>query len=201
MKKHFPLLLLVFTLIAGGAYAAGELVFVDAQEVFKRFYKTELAQDQIRQQADDIKLEREAMEVEVKELKEEVETLRTDSRDETLSEEIRQGKREKLEEKLVELQQKEQEMTEYEKLRIQQLEQQNSRMTKKLFDEIHEAVTIYAKEKDFAGVIDRSTQSPIGLDLVLFSNPKQDITSDILTALNEGHEKPMVGEDPLDDTE
>lgn len=201
MKKHFPLFLLVFALVAGGAYAAGELVFVDAQEVFKRFYKTELAQDQIRQQADDIKLEREAMEVEVKELKEEIETLRADSRDETLGEEVRQGKRDKLEERLVELQQKEQEMAEYEKLRIQQLEQQNSRMTKKLFDEIHEAVTIHAREKDYAGVIDRSAQSRTGLNLVLFSNPKRDITTDILAMLNEGHEKPMVEEEPTADTE
>ncbi|RKX38474.1 MAG: hypothetical protein DRP64_15645, partial [Verrucomicrobia bacterium] len=89
MKKHFPTLLLAAVLFAGGAYAAGDVVFIDLQEVFKRFYKTQLAQDQIRQQADDIKLEREVMEAEVKELKDEVEVLRVDSRDETLSEETR----------------------------------------------------------------------------------------------------------------
>ncbi len=188
MKKHFPTLLLSTLLFAVGAHAAGDIVFVDAQEVFKRFYKTQLAQDQIRQQADDIKLEREAMEVELKELKDEVEVLRTDSRDETLSEEIRRGKRDQLEEKLVEMQKNEQEMIEYEKLRIEQLEQQNTRMTKKLFDEIHEAIILYSKEKNFAGVIDRSAQSRAGMQVVLFANPKEDITIDILTVLNEGHE-------------
>jgi len=189
MKKHFPTLLLTALLFAAGAYAAGDIVFVDAQEVFKRFYKTQLAQDQIRQQADDIKLEREAMEVELKELKEEVEVLRTDSRDETLSEEIRRGKRDQLEEKLVELQKNEQEMIEYEKLRIEQLEQQNTRMTKKLFDEIHEAIILYAKEKGFAGVIDRSAQSRAGMQVLLFADPKKDITVEVLTLLNEGHEQ------------
>jgi Skp family chaperone for outer membrane proteins len=194
MKKHFPTLLLTALLFAAGAYAAGDIVFVDAQEAFKRFYKTQLAQDQIRQQADDIKLEREAMEVELKELKEEVEVLRTDSRDETLSEEIRRGKRDQLEEKLVELQKNEQEMIEYEKLRIEQLEQQNTRMTKKLFDEIHEAIILYSKEKGFAGVIDRSAQSRAGMQVLLFADPKKDITVEVLTLLNEGHEQIQIQE-------
>lgn len=199
MKKHFPTLLLSAVLIVAGSYAVDEytpgtyttdkIVFVDAQEVFKRFYKTQLAQDQIRQQADDIKLEREAMEVELKALKEEVEVLRTDSRDETLSEEIRRGKRDQLEEKLVELQKNEQEMIDYEKLRIEQLEQQNARMTKKLFDEIHEAIILYSKEKGFSGVLDRSAQSRAGMQMVLFASPKEDITIDVLTVLNEGHEE------------
>jgi Skp family chaperone for outer membrane proteins len=197
MKKHFPTLLLAALLFAAGAFAAGDIVFVDAQEVFKRFYKTQLAQDQIRQQADDIKLEREAMEVDLKTLKEEVEVLRTESRDETFSEENRRGKRDQLEEKLVELQKNEQEMIEYEKLRIEQLEQQNARMTKKLFDEIHEAIILYSKEKGFAGVIDRSAQSRSGMQVVLFANPKEDITIDVLTVLNEGHELPDLQESSI----
>ncbi|RKX44993.1 MAG: hypothetical protein DRP64_05455 [Verrucomicrobia bacterium] len=192
MKKHFPTLLLATVLFAGGTYAAGDVVFIDLQEVFKRFYKTQLAQDQIRQQADDIKLEREVMEAEVKELKDEVEVLRVDSRDETLSEETREGKRDHLEEKLVEMQKSEQEMIEFEKLRMQQLEQQNTRMSRKLFDEIQEAVIIYSKEKDFTGVIDRSAQSRAGMQLVLFANPKKDITVELLTILNEGHEEAMA---------
>jgi len=195
MKKHFPTLLLAAVLFAGGAYAAGDVVFIDLQEVFKRFYKTQLAQDQIRQQADDIKLEREVMEAEVKELKDEVEILRVDSRDETLSEETREGTRNYLEEKLVEMQKSEQEMIEFEKLRMQQLEQQNTRMSRKLFDEIQEAVIVYSKEKDFTGVIDRSAQSRAGMQLVLFANPKKDITVDLLTILNEGHEEATV-QDP-----
>ncbi|MEN8256194.1 MAG: OmpH family outer membrane protein [Verrucomicrobiota bacterium] len=189
MKKHFPSLLLFAVLFAAGARAAGDVVFVDVQEVFKRFYKTQLAQDQIRQQADDIKFERESMEEEVKVLKEEVETLRTDARDETLSEDTRDSKRNQLEEKLVELQKNEQEMIDFEKLRMQQLEQQNTRMSRKLFDEIRETVVLYSKEQGFSGVIDRSAQSRAGMQVVLFANPKKDITADVLMILNEGHEE------------
>jgi Skp family chaperone for outer membrane proteins len=89
----------------------------------------------------------------------------------------------------VELQKNEQEMSEYEKLRIEQLEQQNTRMTKKLFDEIHETIILYSKEKGFAGVIDRSAQSRAGMQVLLFADPKKDITVEVLTLLNEGHEQ------------
>jgi Skp family chaperone for outer membrane proteins len=162
--------------------------------VFKRFYKTQLAQDQIRQQADDIKLERETMEGEIKVVKEEVEVLRADSRDATLSEEIRESKRNLLEEKLVELQKSEQEMIDFEKLRMQQLEQQNTRMSRKLFDEIHEVVIGYSKERSFSGVIDRSAQSRAGMQVVLYVNPQMDITADVLAVLNEGREEILIKE-------
>jgi len=195
MKRHFHALLLSAVLFAAGAHAADDIVFIDVKEVFKRFYKTQLAQDQIRQQADDVKFEREAMEADVMVLKEEIETLRADARDETLSEDIRESKRNQLEEKLVELQKSEQEMIEFEKLRMKQLEQQNTRMSRKLFDEIHETAILYSKEKGFSGVIDRSAQGRTGMQVVLFANPKKDITGDVLMILNEGHEE-LLGQEP-----
>jgi outer membrane protein len=183
--------------LAGGARAADEIAYIDVQEVFKRFYKTRLAQDQIRQQQQDITFERETMEGEIKTLKEDIETLRADSRDETLSDVARESKRNLLEEKLVELQKKEVEMTEFEKLRMQQIEQQNTRMSAKLIDEIQGVVVVYAKEKSLAGVIDRSAQGRNGLQVVLYTNPKLDITADVLAILNEGREDLLGDETPV----
>ncbi|MDF7801436.1 OmpH family outer membrane protein [Pontiellaceae bacterium B1224] len=188
MKKTLTSLVLTAFILLGTAHAAEEIAFIDLQEVFKQFYKTQLAQDQIRQQADDIKMEREEIEDEVKVMKEMIEELRTDSRDETLSQDVRDNKRDQLEEKLVELQKKEQDMIDFEKLRMQQMEQQNTRMTKKLFDEIHEVIIQYAKVQGFSAVIDRSAQSRIGTDMVLFTSPQVDVTADVLAVLNEGRE-------------
>lgn len=191
MNRSLAIASMALLLSAGGA-SAQKIVFVDVQEVFKRFYKTQLAQDQIRQQADDIAYEKSQMEDQIKKLKDEAEVLRKDTRDETLSEEVRQNKRNDLEEKLVELQKKEKEMVDFEKLRNQQIEQQNTRMSKKLLDEIQEAIIVYSKEKGYDGVIDRSAQSRVGLPVVLFGSPKNDITADVLVALNEGHETTVV---------
>jgi len=196
MKKFFPTLIIAAFLVAGSAYAAADgIAFIDLNEVFKRFYKTQLAQDQIRQQVADVKLEREAMEAEIKVMKDEVEVLRADSRDDTLSEEVRGNKRDLLEEKLVELQKRDQEIIDYEKLRKQQLEQQNKRMSRKLFDEIHEAVNVYAKEKGYVAVIDRSSQSRTGTQTVLYVDSNEDITAELLVVLNEGHDE-LEKEDP-----
>jgi outer membrane protein len=198
MKRFLPTLFVAALLVAGGVRAAQDIVYIDLQEVFKQFYKTQLAQDQIKQQADDIKLEREDMEFRIKEIKTEVEVLRTDSRDDTLSDEIRAGKRSQLEEKLVELQKDEQEMIDFEKIRMQQLEQQNTRMSRKLFDEIQEAINEYAKEKVYTSVSDRSAQSRAGMQMVLYVNPKADITAEVLAVLNEGHEAILIQQPVID---
>ena len=196
MKKLFPILLVATTLLAGAAQAANDIVFVDLSEIFKRFYKTQLAQDQIRQQAADIKIERDTMEDDIKGMREEIEELRADARDDTLSDDVRQSKRDQLEEKLVELQKRDQEILDYVKLREGQMEQQNARMSKKIIDEIQEAVNAYAKEKGCIAVIDRSAQSArTGTQVVLFVDAKHDITAELLVVLNEGHEV-TVEEEP-----
>jgi Skp family chaperone for outer membrane proteins len=201
MKRVLSSLLVAALLIVGGARAEDRIVFVDVQELFKSFYKTQLAQDQIRQQADDIKMEREELEEGITALKEEVEALRADSRDETLSAEVRQGKREQLEEKLVNVMAKEREMAEFEKLRREQLEKQNARMTRTLFDEIQEAIVLYAKAEGYASVIDRSAQSRRGTEVVLYTDADVDITADVLAVLNEGREGFQTDESDLNDGE
>ena len=201
MKKSFLSLLVGAFVMAGTVQAEDRIAFVDVQEVFKGFYKTQLAQDQIRQQADDIKMEREEMEEEVLALKEEVEVLRADARDEILSAEVRASKRDLLEEKLVLVQAKEREMAEFNKLRREQLEKQNMRMTRTLFDEIHEAVILYAKAEGFTSVIDLSAKSKMGIQIVLFAKVDVDITADMLAVLNEDREGFMIDELELKDEE
>lgn len=197
MKRLFSTLALAAFLAAGNVNAADEVAFIDLQEVFKQFYKTQLAQDQMRQQADNIKMEREEIETEIAAMKEEIEALRADSRDETLSDEVRASKRDLLEEKLVDLQKKEQEMVKFGELRMKQLDQQNQRRTKMLIDEIYDAVINYAKVQDYATVIDRSAQSRIGTDVVLYTSPKVDITADVLAVLNKGRESAEVEESKM----
>lgn len=192
MNRFILTLITVAFLTSSTALAANEIAIVDLQEIFKQFYKTKLAQDQMRQQADDIKTERDKLEQELATLNEEIETLRTDSRDETLSEVVRSSKRDLLEEKLVEMQTKEQEMTEFGELRMKQMDQQNQRMTKKLVDEIHESINNYAKVQGYIAVIDRSAQSRIGTEVVLYTSPKVDITADVLALLNEGRDSSNV---------
>ena len=189
MSKFFKYVLVAVFCVAGYAQAEGQIVFLDVQEVFKSFYKTELAQDQIRKLLDDFEQEKADLDGEVETLKSDIELLRAAARDEELSEDERANKRDLLEEKLVALQEKEQEVAEFEEIRKGQIQQQNSRMSKMIYDEIQATVIDYAKMHDYASVIDSSSQSRAGSAVVMYVNPQVDITAEILQVLNEGQDK------------
>ena len=195
MKKYIGIVAVV--LVSHVGWSESQIAFVDMQDLFTRFYKTQLAQDQIRQQADEMKLEQDIMKNNMEEIRTESEQLRADSRDAILSAEVRSNKRVLLEEKLIEMQGLEQEMNEYEKLRKQQIDEQNTRMTKKLFDEIQDQIVMYSKEEGFDAVIDRTAQSRIGINVIAYVDSSADITELVLKNLNEGYEQvvPMVGEE------
>ena len=186
MKKVF--LIFAILLVHNYVWSEKEIAFVDMQKLFTSFYKTQLAQDQVRQQADEMQLEQDIMQSNIEEIRQEIEDLRTDSRDSMLSLEMRSNKRVLLEEKLVELQNLEQEMTEYEALRRKQIDEQNTRMTKKLFDEIQEKIVTYSREHGYIAVIDQSAQSRIGIAVTVYVDPAIDITEGVLKELNEGYE-------------
>ena len=186
MKKVF--LIFAILLVHNYVWSEKEIAFVDMQKLFTSFYKTQLAQDQVRQQADEMQLEQDIMQSNIEEIRQEIEDLRTDSRDSMLSLEMRSNKRVLLEEKLIELQNLEQEMTEYEALRRKQIDEQNTRMTKKLFDEIQEKIVTYSREHGYIAVIDQSAQSRIGIAVTVYVDPAIDITEGVLKELNEGYE-------------
>ena len=187
MKKYIGIVAVV--LISHAGWSESQIAFVDMQDLFKRFYKTQLAQDQIRQQADEMKLEQDIMKDNIEEIRSNIEQLRADSRDAMLSVEVRSNKRVLMEEQLIEMQRLEQEMNEYEKLRTRQIEEQNTRMTKKLFDEIQDQIITYSKANGFDAVMDRAAQSRIGINVIAYVSPIADITEVILQNLNEGYDE------------
>lgn len=187
MKKYIGII--AVALISHVGWSEIQIAFVDMQDLFTRFYKTQLAQDQIRQQADEMKLEQDIMKDNIEEIRSNIEQLRADSRDVMLSVEVRSNKRVLMEEQLIEMQRLEQEMNEYEKLRTQQIDEQNTRMTKKLFDEIQDQIVTYSKANGFDAVMDRSAQSRIGINVIAYVSPIADITEDILQNLNEGYDQ------------
>ena len=90
-------------LISHVGWSESQIVLLICRTLFTRFYKTQLAQDQIRQQADEMKLEQDIMKDNIEEIRSNVEQLRADSRDAMLSEEVRSNKRVLMEEQLIEM--------------------------------------------------------------------------------------------------
>ena len=193
MKKIIGLIILIGMTFSGAAEET--YAYINLQEVFKKFYKTELAQDQIQQQADELQLEQELMNEEIEEIQSLVEAYRVDARDDSFSDEMRRNKRILLEEQLIALKRAENELVEYGKLRSSQIEDQNKRMTKRIFDEIQQEIVRYAKLHRYKAVVDRSAKSQIGTDIVMYADKEVDISAAVLDELNKGRKNILPVED------
>ena len=185
MNRFIIIILFIFFLIPSSIYA--KTGFVNLRELFEGFYKTELAQDQINQQIEEVSFERELRLEDINQIREEIEVLRSESRDEKFSEEARKNKRLQLEDRLIEMQEVKNELRDFETLRKQQIDEQNKRMQKGLLDEIQAEIINYGNENGYDVIIDRSARSSLGTEIVLFVGLRSDVTAFILERLNKGY--------------
>ena len=182
-------------MFAGFAGAADRMVFVNLEQVFNNFYKTQLSKATIEAQQKEDEAERKARADEIMAFSTEIDDLKKEARDVTLTEEIRDAKRLVYEERLLELRSKQKELEEFVTLRRQQLEQRVTRMSETIMDEIRAAVIEYAKRTGLLAVMDSSARrAKIGV--FIYTHPEVDITEAILAELNskkpESFDKMMI---------
>lgn len=169
--------------MACSACGADKMVFVDLERVFDGFYKTQLAKSRMEVQQKDIEAERQVMVDEMTAVNSEVDTLRKEARDVTLTAEIREGKRLLYEQRLIELRSKQKEIEEFTARRQQQLQVQVTRMSQSIMDEIRQTVVDYAKKEGLQAVIDNSSRRA-AVGVFIYTHPDVEITEMILTTLN-----------------
>lgn len=193
MKKHVLFLssvvIICASLIVPSAQAIDErIVFVDLDKAFNEYYKTKLADKQLKEQAEDFNSERKELVEVYEKFQEDFNTLRGESSNPALTETARDDLRQQAEEKLIELRDQEQKIRRFDETRRKQLEEQGRRMRKRIVDEIKDKVQTYARNQGFTAVIDTSGQSLNGVTLVLYTDKKVDITINVLELLNKGRE-------------
>ena len=191
MKKLFKLSLVIL-LLAGTVGAQqpdifsatrDRVVFVDLERVFNGFYKTQLAKSKVDVQTKDIEVEKQVMVEGMTAIDGEVDVLKKEARDTTLTEEIRDSKRLLYEERLLELREKQKEIEEFSARRQQQLQLQVTRMSQKVMDEIRQTVIEYAKAQGLMAVIDSSSRRA-AIGVFIYTHPDVDITEAVLNVLN-----------------
>lgn len=168
------------------ASSGPSVVYVDLDKVFEEFYKTKLADGQLKEQADQYREERTKMVDDFKQLQDDFKSARDEAQDTALSEEARNARRSAAEEKLVELRETENKIRRFEESRRRQLDEQTRRVRSKLVDEIKETVTKLARERGYTSVLDASGENLNGVPTVLYFEPKADITVELITLLNKG---------------
>lgn len=166
--------------------ADATVVYVNLTKVFDEFYKTKLADAQLKEQADQYKEERTKMVDDFKKLQDDFKTSRDEAQNTALSEEARNTRRSEAEEKLVELRETENKIRRFEESRRRQLDEQTRRVRTKIVDEIKEVLSKYSQEKGYSAVMDASGENLNGVSAVLYYDPRADITDVLISLLNKG---------------
>ena len=195
MKKFLLLSAAVF-MLAGSSLAADKIVFIDLEKVFNGFYKTQLAKSKVEVQQQDIEAEKKVMADEMTAMTTELDALKKEARDTTLTDEIRDSKRMLYEEKLLKLRTKQKEIEDFTTRRQQQIQLQVTRMSQTIMDEIRQTVVEYAKAEGFMAVVDNSARRA-AIGVFVYTHPDAEITETILKELNS--KRPDVSKEDIFD--
>lgn len=162
------------------------ITFVNLDRCFNEYYKTRVADAQLKAQAREFEEELKAIAAELERLQSEFNTLREESLNTALSDEIRAAKRAAAEEKVLAIREQEGRVQNFRERRSKQLEEQSRRMRRGLVGEIREVIQKYARDRGLAAVLDSSGTTFNGIEAVLYVDPRSDITEEILQELNKG---------------
>ncbi len=178
----------VLACLAGSGVQAAEtrIVFVNMDRIFNEFYKTRLADTQLKEQASQVMDERKKLQGDFERLQGEFNKLRDDAQNTALTEEVRSQRRTSAEEKLVEVRDYESKIRRFDETRRKQMEDQSRRMRKRIVDEIRDTIQIYSRNQMYSAVLDVSGQTLNGIETVLYTEPRMDITGEIVDVLNRG---------------
>ena len=190
MRKCLVLGVWIAMLACSPAWAAEQsTVFINLDRAFNEFYKTKLADTQLKEQADEFNGERKTLVSDYEKLQKDFAAIRDEAQNSALSDDVRAEKRNLAEEKLVELRDYESRIRRFDDSRRKQLDDQSRRMRKRIVEEIQQIVKDYAQKQGYLAVIDSSGQSLNGVENILYADPKIDITDTILGMLNKGKQE------------
>ena len=165
---------------------AGDLkvAVVDTGRILMDNYKTELAERHMQQQYDDFAAERDKLLAEHKKVKQAFETLREESQNKMLTEDAREKKKEQAEEKLSAVIDLENSIRDKAASRKKEIEGEGRKIQNELAKSIKAAVTQCSEKGGYTLVLADGGLLANGLESVLYSDPKMDITADVLKILN-----------------
>jgi outer membrane protein len=180
----------VVAMLLGGtgevrAQAGGlSVAFVDLDSVFTNYHKTRLAEAQLKEQADALQTERKELIQQFETLQADAQRLRAQAQNTALNEDARNARRAEAEEKLIEVRDMEAKIRRLEETAQRKIDDQSRRARRRLVEEINELVAVFAAEKGYDLILDRSGQTLNGVPVVVYFNPSMDITEALIAHVN-----------------
>ncbi len=190
LTKHNAILAITaLNFFALGAFAEQmNIAFVDMEVLFQHYYKTATADETIRKQTEIFKEYAVNLNKEKDTLEGDFNTLRDESQNIAISDELRDEKRNQAQTKFMLLQEKKKEIHEYQQNKRQDLRKQYEEQRNKLVKEIIEVINGFGQQENHDLILDSSGNTLNGLPVFIFYRPEWDITESILALINKGHE-------------
>lgn len=184
--KKIATFVLAAALVAlpSGAFAQLKVAVIDLQTVFKEYYKTKEADDELKSSFSDYQKTYKDMLEDYQKMVEEAGKIREDANNDVLAEKVRNEKRKILQAKVQEIRAYERKLKEFEITRRRQIEEQGARMRKKIVEDITAAVQNVSKSKAYNLVMDTSGSSITGTPVVMYSQGLDDLTQDVISSVN-----------------
>lgn len=177
----FAIIAAVF-LSAVSALPAGEIKVgvVDMGKLISAHPDRSRAETILQKQASEFEEEYKAMEKEREKVKVEFEKVRDEMDNKTLNEDARRAKLKEAEEKIADIKKIEIKMRETGLNRRQQLADEKRRMQGQVVEKIRKIVSDYARKNDYTMILDSASVGMQGVESVIYSEEKMDVTEDVL---------------------
>lgn len=186
LRKFILTVACAATLVIGAQAADQRIVFVNMEKIFGEYYKTKLADTQLKSMADGFKADRKKLIDDMQKRQDAFNKARDEAQNTALNEETRNKKRAEAEELLVEIRDSESKIRRFDDTKQKQLDEQSRRMRKDIVSEIRESITAYARTQGFSAVFDSSGDSMNLVPLTLYSDASADITEAVIGLINKG---------------
>jgi outer membrane protein len=187
MKTFLASLLILASFLAGfpaTAQAQQKIATIDLKKVFDDFYKTKIADAQIREEAGVIAKDRKALTEQGQKLIGEYKKAVEDANNQAISTEEREKRKKAAEGKLVEVNELEQQIKTFDRTADANLGEKQGRFREKILKEIQTIVNTKAKAGGYTLVLDSAAEGASRTFVVFYNSGQDDITAAVLKELN-----------------
>jgi len=184
--QKFLAALFILLVTNASALAEGTVTTVDLRKVFENYWKTKQGNTALSNRVAELEKEHSKLVSDWKKGREDYQSLINNANDQSLSIAEREKRKQSAEDKLKEIKATEETISQYERQARTTIEDEKKRMRDSIVSEIRNVLNARARSAGYNLVVDSSAESVNGTPIVLFGTNQNDITDDLLKALNAG---------------
>jgi outer membrane protein len=158
---------------------------IQMDRVVRAFPDAKSADSRLKAQVDEFETERDLLIGKINDQKKILEQAATEAQDKALSEAERERKTDGVKEKLKTLRDMEQQLRETSNKQQRGLAEMEMRLRKHIMGKLKDIVAQYAKKNEFTLILDSTSVGVGGVDVVLYSTEKVDVTEAVLKLIEE----------------